>query len=749
MLRKPETDSDKHVNSLNTKPRAIYGAFLRYNLCASVRKPNKAQTRETMSTKNQVTKKIIGKTPKVAKPAPSETRLRLKLSALSKEFDQLKHIRKDYEEVMQNATEAIFKIDAEGKFYFVSGEFGRLLGYNQKDVEGRHFTSIVHPDEQETTVEIVQVLMQFGKAKDNLIFRVRHKDGYYLWVNCSALCFFDENGAPTHILGFAHDFTQQQNLIEELRSSEKALRISEERYHSLFDAMAEGIVMMDATGKIITCNKSAERIFNVSMEQILKFDRNVQEDYVKADGSPFPAMDHPAYDTLKTGQAHREVVIGIHRAVTTIWISVNTAPIYYTEDKSKPDAVVVSFIDITQAKSDREELQVNQQFLQLEKEVLELNARPAITVSEVADCFLQGLAKIFPGMYSTLLFPHPDGVHLKIVAAPGLPKLFSDVLPLVEIGPDSSTSGKAMFLKEVVITDNIAVDASWSHLSELAKQFGFKSSWSFPILNRADEVLGTITAYHTYHALPEKKEFKIFDRVRNLLRIIIENKMAEEEVKLSNEKYLTATKAMAQAVVDAQEKERADIGYELHDNVNQILSTSKLYLELAKNDETQRMDLISRSISSIGDAVAEIRHISQSLVPASIDDLGLIASVDDLLENIRFTKALNVEFFHTGDVECLIREKIKLVIFRIIQEQVTNALKHAEATNIFIDLVAEPGMIELSISDDGKGFDLEHIKTKKGVGLKNIANRVELVNGKIRLESAPGKGCKLRISIPI
>jgi signal transduction histidine kinase len=76
-------------------------------------------------------------------------------------------------------------------------------------------------------------------------------------------------------------------------------------------------------------------------------------------------------------------------------------------------------------------------------------------------------------------------------------------------------------------------------------------------------------------------------------------------------------------------------------------------------------------------------------------------------------------------------------------------LKHAEATNIFIDLVAEPGMIELSVFDDGKGFDREQIKTKKGVGLKNIANRVELVNGKIRVESTPGEGCKLRISIPV
>ena len=104
---------------------------------------------------------------------------------------------------------------------------------------------------------------------------------------------------------------------------------------------------------------------------------------------------------------------------------------------------------------------------------------------------------------------------------------------------------------------------------------------------------------------------------------ITQAKKIKKKISRNQKLYIEATKAVAQAVVDAQEKERAEIGYELHDNVNQILSTARVFLELAKNDEKERLNLIDRSSSNIANAVNEIRRISRSLVPASLSDLGL------------------------------------------------------------------------------------------------------------------------------
>ena len=210
-------------------------------------------------------------------------------------------------------------------------------------------------------------------------------------------------------------------------------------------------------------------------------------------------------------------------------------------------------------------------------------------------------------------------------------------------------------------------------------------------------------------------------------------------------------KVIAQAVVNAQEKERAEIGKELHDNVNQILSTAKLYLELAQTDDNSRLELINRSTNNISLAINEIRTISRSLVPPSIGDLGLIDSVQDLVENIKATRRLHVEFYYSGTIDNVLDEKRKLMLFRIIQEQVNNVLKHASAKNLVIELIAdsEGHAVDLTISDDGKGFELDKVRSKKGVGLSNIASRAQLFNGSVHIVTALGEGCKLKINVPI
>jgi signal transduction histidine kinase len=224
----------------------------------------------------------------------------------------------------------------------------------------------------------------------------------------------------------------------------------------------------------------------------------------------------------------------------------------------------------------------------------------------------------------------------------------------------------------------------------------------------------------------------------------------EMEKKLLKQE-LDKQKLVAQAVVNAQEKERAEIGKELHDNVNQILSTAKLYLELAQTDDGSRIELIARSTENISNAINEIRAISRSLVPPSVGDLGLIDSIQDLVENIKATRKLKVQFYYEGSVDSLLDEKRKLMLFRIIQEQVNNVLKHAAAHNLVIELIAdaEGNSIDLTISDDGKGFELEKVRSKKGVGLSNISSRVQLFNGSVHIVTAAGEGCKLKINVPI
>jgi two-component system sensor histidine kinase UhpB len=207
-------------------------------------------------------------------------------------------------------------------------------------------------------------------------------------------------------------------------------------------------------------------------------------------------------------------------------------------------------------------------------------------------------------------------------------------------------------------------------------------------------------------------------------------------------------KNLVQATLDGQEKERTEIGRELHDNINQILVATRLFLDAAETDETIKDDMVRRSISNIDNAIEEVRKLSKSLVtPSSIEELGLQASIQDLVEAIQLTTPLNIQFhLNDGILEVLsIRQQIAL--YRIVQEQLNNIIRHAEARHVSINIEQQGNHMNLVIHDDGKGFSVD--AKRKGIGLSNMQNRAELLNGRVNIQSGKGAGCTLSVTLPV
>lgn len=220
----------------------------------------------------------------------------------------------------------------------------------------------------------------------------------------------------------------------------------------------------------------------------------------------------------------------------------------------------------------------------------------------------------------------------------------------------------------------------------------------------------------------------------------IDQKLIDQEI--NKQKLLT------QATIDGQEKEREQIGKELHDNIGQQLTTTKLFLDMAKSTaDDATLEMINMSIKSVSDVINEIRGICRSLVPPSLGDLGLVESVNDLCESLRRTHTFNIRFYHENFNEAKLVSNQKLMLFRIIQEQINNIVKHAEAKHVALIISCEYNRLELVISDNGKGFNPKEIK--KGIGLMNIANRVDLFNGRVDIRSTAGKGCRIKVTVPL
>ncbi len=201
------------------------------------------------------------------------------------------------------------------------------------------------------------------------------------------------------------------------------------------------------------------------------------------------------------------------------------------------------------------------------------------------------------------------------------------------------------------------------------------------------------------------------------------------------------------AVITAQENERYFLGEELHDNINPILSTARLYIDCVLSGDERQQHLLSESKDFIGTAINEIRTLSKSLIPPSLGDIGLVEAVDDMVNNIRTVNKL--EFICDFDDldENLMSPNLKLTIFRILQEQLNNIMKHANAKTVWLRLQCKADQIQLTVKDDGVGFDAK--MKKSGVGLQNITSRTELCNGEVCINTAPGMGCELLVNFVI
>jgi two-component system NarL family sensor kinase len=199
---------------------------------------------------------------------------------------------------------------------------------------------------------------------------------------------------------------------------------------------------------------------------------------------------------------------------------------------------------------------------------------------------------------------------------------------------------------------------------------------------------------------------------------------------------------LARQVVKSQEDERAHLSRELHDSTSQTLVSIKLLLESAASQlgRENTPAALHRAVQRLGDALHEVRRISHRLRPAELDTLGLPAALDDLAEEFNQHGRVRVALQLWGDVQAL-PDEVNTVLFRVVQESLTNIEKHARATRVQVRLIFHAGGLRLRIVDDGVGFDVPAIRAdpRRGIGMRNMRERVESIGGAFSIDSQPGR----------
>jgi len=231
-------------------------------------------------------------------------------------------------------------------------------------------------------------------------------------------------------------------------------------------------------------------------------------------------------------------------------------------------------------------------------------------------------------------------------------------------------------------------------------------------------------------------------------RIVLVNDVTEKK---------KAREQIISSVIEGEDRERKRIARELHDGIGQYLTAANMNLEAIKKDITElsekRKNQFSKGLGLVKESINEIRNISQNLMPKAIEDYGLVKAIEALVENYENSTDIKYSFNNNLEEE-LLGEQEKLNIYRIVQEAVHNAVKHAECTKIFIQLYQEDHMVFLTVEDNGVGLSFSgngngEDRNGHGLGLQSIRSRTKAMSASISFDSAPQKGTVVFLWVPI
>ena len=233
--------------------------------------------------------------------------------------------------------------------------------------------------------------------------------------------------------------------------------------------------------------------------------------------------------------------------------------------------------------------------------------------------------------------------------------------------------------------------------------------------------------------------------------LIYRNYRGKQKVKLQ-QTILELTKKKSNAALEAEIEERKRIGRELHDSLGYLLSLAGLNASVLQKrkelPEEKKSELLNSLMESINDAFDEVRTISHNLAPSLLSEQGLKGALKNISDKVNQSNRLKMSF-DTFGLHHQLDELVENVLYRTLQEIVNNTIKHADATELFVQIAQDRHQITLMAEDNGKGFDTDSLKTKASFGLSHIKSWIENLNGSIHVDSKIKRGTIISILIPI
>lgn len=633
---------------------------------------------------------------------PSETGLSVFFDNITENKNAeaaLKLVNERYDLVAKATNDLVWDWDIiTGEIFRNSAGVARVFGHSSNDriKTNQMWADHIHPEDRERIdKQISYYISSENESTFNFEFRFRREDGEYNYINDKGSIIRNELGIVTRMIGAARDITEQKQIAKDIEESEQRYKIF--------------------------VQQSTEGIWRIEMDEAMPITTPADELVAYCISNAYLAECNDAFAKMY-GFESADSIIGIPMSkLMPVDDPVNLAYFnkFFTNNFKVEEELSYEF-----DKDGNELIFVNNMLGVVENGFIKRawGTQREITQQKKAEAQLLASEEQYRNLFNnnpSCIFIWDDQdlsiveVNQATVDLYGYSKEEFTKLTLLDIRPPHEHAAFLDTLKNKKLTYDHKKTIVCKHVSKQGELI-FMELASHKIMYKGKEVVLAIG-----HNITEKVQ--------------LENSL--------NKERQVRQKQITEAVINGQERERGELGEELHDNINQILASTRLYVECALTDENPRKDLLEKGRGLLDSAMAEIRKLSKSLLPPSLGEVSLLQALEELVIEINAVKSLEIKSRWTAFDEQGLNDKLKLTIFRIIQEQLNNVHKHAKANTVTISLEKVDDAVRVSIKDDGVGFDTS--TKRNGVGLRNITSRAEVNNGTVQIESSPGAGCEV------
>ncbi|MBN1881662.1 MAG: PAS domain S-box protein [Deltaproteobacteria bacterium] len=629
-----------------------------------------------------------------------------------------------YRELVENINDILFDITVDGSITYISPAIERILGIKPEDFIGNGYHRFIHPEDLSQLRKKV-IRTRIGE-QEPFEFRMLTADGDIRHIRTSAR-LNTENGVPKSLIGVATDITVEKEALEKLESSRTQL-----------DAQYRSIPLPTYTWQktdddftLIDCNDAAIKItqggvndfIGIRLSEMYEHDPQTRADMHRCFTEKKLITQEMNY-RFKTTNIVRHLIV------------------YYSYVPQ--NLVLVHTMDITDRKKAEKRLADSEaRYRGIVEDQTELVCRFK------KDGTLTFVNPAFCRYYNT---PEDEllGKNLSLFS-------HDEDREMLKAYFDSFTKDEPIKRNEhrTVLTDGTV---RWQHWSDRA--LFDESGTLIEFQSTGRDITERIHAEQELIRAKDELDDKVKERTINLNeakekleRELVERLFAEKSLKESRKE----AQMLSKKLLTAQEDERKRIAQELHDSVGQLLSTIKFQVENACEDLARSypggdISSLKRLVPAIQMTIKEIRGIVKNLRPSLLDDLGILATISWFVRNFMSSRPGIQVDSHLYIHEHEIPEHLKIIIYRILQESFNNIAKHGQADQITLLLRKNNGNIELSIEDNGTGFD--EIKAgnleKSGLafGITSMRERVIFSGGSFTMNSEEGEGTIIQASWP-